>query len=277
MPGLLVTLPAGIVLSVVAFLLLYRFTPLSGKQSALVTALVVLGAYLPLVLVHWPGADVFALHLALFLVTAYLLGILSAQRDARRQRAVSGKWFHWAPALIVAFFMVIVVVDAVFVTMSMEGMPQPLQRLLLPEPSSGEARTQFPGVVPEHYYQKEQQFNRHLRDLEAQRERGWSVRYGWLSERPRAGTPQVLQVVVQQVDGNTLRGAQVRGRFIRSADSRLDQAFLLEEVHAGVYRAAVTLAAPGTWRLELTVRHGRATHEVSATTTVYGPGAEESG
>ena len=75
---MLITLPAGIALTVTAFLLLYRLSPLNGKQSALVTALVVLSAYLPVVLLDWPGADVFAIHLALFLVTAYVLGIVSA-------------------------------------------------------------------------------------------------------------------------------------------------------------------------------------------------------
>lgn len=270
--GMLFTLPAGLALSVVVFLLLYRLTPLNGKQSALVTALVVLSAYLPVVLLRWPGADVFAIHLALFLVTAYLLGIISSQRDARRRDGGQGKWFHWGPAIIVAFFMVIVAMDAVFVTMSLEGMPEPLQRLFLPEPRGSEgARTRFPGVVPDHYYQKEQQFNRHLRDLEAQRERGWDVRYGWLTDRPVAGEAQVLQVVVHQADGNTLRGAEVNGRFVRPADSRLDREFPLNEVSPGVYRAAVTLPQPGIWRLELTIRHGDATHGLSATTTLQEP------
>lgn len=274
MISMLFTLPAGIVLTLVAFLLLYRVTPLNGKQSALVAALVALAAYLPLALLRWPGADVFAIHLALFLVTAYLLGIIGAQRDARRTGAAAGKWFHWGPALIVAFFVVVVAVDAVFVTMSLEGMPASLQRLLLPEPrGSAGARTQFPGVVPEHYYQKEQQFNRHLRDLEAQQQRGWDVRYGWLGGAPRAGEAEVLQVVVVQGDGTTLRGAEVRGRFIRAADSRLDQAFPMAEVSPGVYRAALTLQAPGAWRLELIIRHQDASHQLNATTTVQDPAA----
>ena len=268
---MLITLPAGIALTVVAFLLLYRLSPLNGKQSALVTALVALSAYLPVVLLDWPGADVFAIHLALFLVTAYVLGIVSAQRDVRR-RDLGGKWFHWGPAIIVTFFMVIVAMDAVFVTMSLEGMPHALQRIFLPEPrGAGEARTRFPGVVPDHFYQKEQQFSQHLRDLEAQRQRGWDVRYGWLTDHPQAGDAEVLQVVVQQADGTVLQDAEIRGRFLRSANSQLDRDVALQEVSPGVYRAAITLPEPGVWRLQLTIRQGEATHELRASTTVAAP------
>lgn len=273
MPGMLVTLPVGIAFVVVGFLLLYRFTPLNGKQSAAVIALLSMAAYLPVVLIRWPGADVFAIHLALYLVTAYILGIISAQRDSRpRSSTGPQKWFHWGPAAIVIFFVVIVAMDAVFVTMSLQGMPDALRDVFLPKPTGQRtAQTSFPGVVPDHYYQKEQQFTRHLNQLEAQEKLGWNVRFGWLMHEPVAGEKALLQVVVEDRDGNTLHGARINGRFMRSSDSRLDQQFDLQETAPGVYRHAMVLPKPGRWQLQLDIAHGEQRYELTSTTTVQAP------
>lgn len=273
MPGMLVTLPVGILFVVVGFGLLYRFTPLNGKQAAAVIALLSLAAYLPVVLIHWPGGDVFAIHLALYLVTAYILGIISAQRDARRAHETGPrKWFHWGPAAIVIFFMVIVAMDAVFVTMSLQGMPEGLRDVFLPKPTGQRtAQTSFPGVVPDHYYQKEKQFTHHLNQLEAQRQLGWEVRYGWLTHEPVAGEQAVLQVMIEDRDGQTLQDADIRGRFMRSSDSGLDQAFDMAEVSPGVYRHVVQLPKPGRWQLQLDIRHQAQRYELTSTTTVAEP------
>lgn len=273
MPGMLVTLPVGILFVVIGFLLLYRFTPLNGKQAAAVIALLSMAAYLPLVLIRWPGADVFAIHLALYLVTAYILGIISAQRDATaRHDQGPRKWFHWGPAAIVIFFVVIVAMDAVFVTMSLKGMPDALRDVFLPKPTGQRtAQTSFPGVVPDHYYQKEEQFTQHLNKLEAQEKMGWNVRFGWLMHEPVAGRKALLQVVVEDRDGNTLRGAEIRGRFMRSSDSHLDQQFVMDEASPGVYRYGVTLPKPGSWQLQLDITHHDRQYELTSTTTVHAP------
>lgn len=270
---MLVTLPVGILFVVSGFLLLYRFTPLNGKQSAAVIALLSLAAYLPVVLIDWPGADVFTIHLALFLVAAYVLGIISAQRDARaRDTTGPKKWFHWGPAAIVIFFVVIIAMDAVFVTMSLQGMPEGLRDVFLPKPTGQRtAQTSFPGVVPDHYYQKEQQFTRHLNEREAQRKLGWDVRLGWLNDDPRAGEQAVLQVVIEDRDGQTLHNAQIKGRFVRPSDSRLDQRFDMAEVTPGVYRQVLTLPQPGSWQLQLDIQHQGRQYEMTSATSVAGP------
>lgn len=271
MPGMLVTLPVGIILIVLGFLLLYRFTPMSGKHASAVIALFALAVYLPLVLIHWPGSDVFAIHLALYTVTAYILGIISSQRDARL-RAASGsqKWFHWGPAFIVIFFAVIVAMDSVFVTMSLQGMPDALRDVFLPKPTgSRTAQTSFPGVVSDHYFQKEAQFTQYLNALEEQKKYGWNVRFGWLMHEPVAGQKALFQVVVEQPDGQTLRNAEIRGKFMRSSDSHLDQSFVMDEATPGVYRIAVALPKPGSWQLQLDIDHGDKHYELKSTTTVH--------
>lgn len=272
--ALSMTLPGGALAVALCYVLLYRLTPLNGRQAALVTALAALAGYLPVALLRWPGADVFAIHIAVYLVVAYVAGILGSQRDARRAQGqrMDGKWFHWAPALIVAFFAVIVSMDAVFVTLSMEGMPKPVQEALLPPPDTTDgARTAFPGVVPKHYFQKEAQYNAYLERMEAQRERGWRVRKGWLTERPEARRSAVLQVAVEDREGRPITGAAVQGRFLRPSDSGLDRAFTMDETSPGIYRMSLALPEPGVWHLHLLIRKGELIHEVRGSTSIYGP------
>ncbi len=271
MPGMLVTLPVGIVLIVLGFVLLYRFTPLNGKHAAAVIALLALAAYLPVVLIRWPGSDVFAIHLALYMVTAYILGIISSQRDSRLGAANGPqKWFHWGPAIIVIFFAVIVTMDAVFVTMSLQGMPEALRDVFLPKPTGARtAQTIFPGIVSDHYFQKEEQFTEYLNALEAQKKYGWNVRFGWLMKEPEAGRKALFQVVIEQAEGGTLRNAEIHGTFMRSSDSHLDQSFVMDEATPGVYRIAVALPKPGRWQLQLDIDHGDKHYELKSTTTVH--------
>ena len=102
----LLALPLGALLEVLLFLLLYRLSPLSGKQAAVLVALAAITAALLFSLVNWPGADVLAMYIAVLAVTAYLLGIVSSSYELR-QAAGAGKrrWFHWGPAVIIIFFL----------------------------------------------------------------------------------------------------------------------------------------------------------------------------
>ena len=108
MTDLLYSLLGGIALIVLVFIALYRFSNMSGKLVAVVMAFLVTGIYVPIAIFLWPGADVFAIHIAMYLVTVYVLGIISAQRDVRKREGHTGFGFHWAPATIVVFFLLII-------------------------------------------------------------------------------------------------------------------------------------------------------------------------
>jgi len=161
----------------------------------------------------------------------------------------------------------------VFVTLAERGLSSPLARLLLP-PTAEDARvvnSGFPGVMSHDFQKKEELYNRYLEQVERQRARGWQVQKGWVSD-PHADAPAKFQIAVTDREGRPLRGAAVRGQFLRPADGRLDLDFEMQEVDAGVYRAAVTLPAPGTWNLVLEVRKGDELHEVRATTRIRASG-----
>jgi nitrogen fixation protein FixH len=215
----------------------------------------------PYGILNWPGGDVFAIHLAIYLLGSLACGMLL---DAR----ASGRGLHWGPAVIGGFFIVVATVGAVFVSVAERGLAPALGRWLLPEAERGRVVTSmFPGVVSHDFHKKESLHNQYLRQIEHQRERGWQVRKGWLDD-PVANRPAAFRVVVQTPEGEPLAGATVTGQFLRPTSSRLDVAFALVEGAPGVYETKLQLPAAGRWNLVLSIRQGDELHEVRASTEV---------
>lgn len=268
MLSLIQSLLGGALLIVLVFVLLYRFTRLKAKESAVVTALGALGIYVPLAVMYWPGPDVFAIHFAIYLVIPYLLGIVGSQRDAHRHEPDRG-WFHWGPAAIVLFFVAVVAVNAVFITLAQSSFHGSIAKRLLPEPQQGAERihSAFPGTVPHDYHKKEALYNARLVDLARQRERGWQVSQRW--DQPLVvDRPTPLVIAVRDKAGDPVSGAEVTGVFLRPSNSRDDQPFSMRETAVGAYRTEISLPFPGHWDLLLTVRRGEDVHEVLAKTEV---------
>ena len=266
----MLALPIGIGLQVLLFVLLYRFTALNGKQAAVIVAFLALAVLIPLALLEWPGGDVLAIYVALFLVTPYVLGIIGNHRERRLALAGldSGRWFHWGPAVIILFFSVVFLVNATMVVLSRQGMPESMSRLLLPEGDRERQVTMaFPGTVARDFHKKEALYNDYLEQVRQQEARGWQVRQGWL-ETPVAGQPASFQVTVAARDGSPVIGARVRVEFLRPSDQRMDQQVELEEKDPGLYRASIELPLPGLWSTTLVIDRGDDLHEVQANTRI---------
>lgn len=264
----LLTIPLGVTLQLLLFFGLRTALRMPARSAAVVVALASVALYIPYAILLWPGADVLALHLAIYLVTAYALGLIGGYRsgtDAERG-------FHWAPTAIIAFFVVLILFDAVLVVVATRGLPEPVARALLPATAERrDVSSAFPGVVDNNLQKKESQYNAYLEQVERQQARGWSIRKGWLGP-VHAGQPAVFQVAVQDRDGALLQGAQISGSFLRPADTRMDRPLTLTETRPGVYQAELVLPAPGAWNLVLQIHHGEDWHEVRASTRVADPG-----
>ncbi len=273
MTDLLVTLLGGILAIVLGFFALRFITRWGGKQVAVVVALLVAGVYIPIAVLWWPGGDVFAIHLALYLVTVYMLGIITGHREARLAQAAPGQktpWFHWGPAAIVSFFVVVIAADAIFITIAQRGLGPELTNWFLPKPETSDTvKSVFPGTVARDFQKKEALYNEYLAQVERQRARGWQVSYGWFEPaKPVVGERALLRARVVDREGRPVVGAEVQGVFQRPADSRLDQSFAMRPVDLGVYEAPIVLAEPGTWNLMLRVKRDDDVHELHATTSV---------
>lgn len=266
MTDLLVSLLGGVALIAIVFLLLHRFSRLNGKATAVLMALLVIGIYLPLAILQWPGGDVFAIHIAIYLVTVYVLGIISSQREA--QRTLGGKTFHWGPASIVVFFVVVMAVDAVFIMLAQRGVDNKIAQWLLPRPETGgKVSSYFPGTVSRDFKDKHEEYNAYLERMAAQQERGWQINKGW-ETNAIAGQPAIFKLSLQDAAGIPIQGAKVEGKFMRPGNIELDTPALLAETGAGLYQASITLPEPGRWKLFLIIRKDEIVHELTATTTV---------
>lgn len=266
---LLISLAVGLVLEVVIFMALRQFAKFGAKQAAVVVALLAVAFYVPYAILDWPGGDEFSMHLAVYLVAAYAMGLILANREARiAQHGGDERWFHWGPAGIVIFFVVLVLFDGVLVVVASRGLPQPLVDVFLPKSSvETEITSAFPGVVAHDYQKRQTHFNRFLEQIEKQKVRGWRVNKGWVGAA-HVNQPSTFQVTVVQANAEPLRDAHVTGTFMRPSDTRLDQPVELTETAPGIYRADVVLPVHGVWDLELEVRKGDDLHYLRASTTV---------
>jgi nitrogen fixation protein FixH len=267
--SILISLGAGILLIVLVFLGLNRLVRLGGRQSAVVLAILTLGFYLPYALLNWPGADVLAIHLAVYLVVVFVLGVLAHQAEQRRRD--EERCFRWGPGLIIGFFAVVIALDAVFVTVATGGLDSRVSALLLPKPKQAEAvSSYFPGVTSHDYQKKEALYNEYLRRVELQKERGWQVDYGWLRE-PVKDRETPFQVRARDRHGSPISGAKVSARFMRPSNQREDFSLELPEVEPGYYRANATPPLAGLWQVVIVVQRGEDIHEVRAATDVSAP------
>ncbi len=271
MDNLLLSLVVGVGLALAVFVLIYKFSRLSGKQVAALVAMGVAGIYMPWALIAWPGADIFAIHLALYMMTPYALGIITTHWEIREREGESDtqkRWFHWGPATMVGFFVTIAVVDAIIITLAGKGMSSDTARALLPEPrAGGEVSSFFPGTVSHDYQKKEALYNEYLAQLERQRERGWQVRKGFMGT-PQVGVEAMFRVQVLDREGEALGGAKVQVQILRPSDSREDRILDLNETAAGVYEAPVSLPLPGVWDIVIRITRGEDLHELRGMTSI---------
>jgi nitrogen fixation protein FixH len=258
MSGLLLSLAVGCGLVALTNLLLGRW--LGRQRAAVATALLTLLVYLPTAVVAWPGADVFTIRLAMFLLVSLSFGLTAAEGGRRR--------LHWVPLAFILFFAVVAAVNAVLVTVAERGLPGPLAALLLPESGAGGAmKSTFPGTVVPGMGRREQFHDRYLERLDAQRELGWQIRHGW-QRTPRAGETAVFIVELTDRQGVPLEGAELRGYFLRPSGQERDQPFSMRAAGPGRYQADLVLPDPGLWQLLLTIRKGSHLHEMRGTTSV---------
>ncbi len=280
--SLFLSLSTGVVCVFILFFVFYKVLRWDNKLSALLTILLVMAVYVPLGVIYWGGMDVFTIHFAFFVMSGYGLGIITSHRRLKKEldahvghvdeEPEQKGWFHWGPAVIVCFFLILAVVDSTIITLASKGASSEFMARFLPEPRSG-ARTisAFPGEVSNDYQEKYDQFNNYLEDKVAQRERGWVISNGW-QQSPVLNQPTVFSIDVKDKEGMPVAGAQVEARFLRPGDSRLDKTFTLSEHVRGSYGNSVTLDAPGLWNVVLTVVRGEATHQMKGTTQVADAG-----
>ena len=227
-----------------AVLVLYAiggfFRGLPPLLRALLAGIIPLVGYFILVMGHWPGLDVVAIHISVFLVAAL---VLLAMTQFRRRG--SGR-MHWAPKLLTAFFVGLVFINATLLYISTKGLPGPIGRWWLGS-NGGPVYSGFSGVVP-HGQSAAKAVSSELSEAHRESLLGWRVEVSGLDS---TGNTRAIEVRVKDRTGLPVDRVSVELRLQRPGTAAPALTLALQAAGAGVYAGALNLPAAGRWLVEL--------------------------
>ena len=241
----------------IAIVLLYfalGMTPLSHYWRVVIPAGLAFTGYLAYALVAWPGLDVLAMHVAIYVIIAVILALTGARQGATPRK------FQWIPMLFVVFFGVLSALYAGFIYLASHGLPDNIARRVLPRGGEGETHTAFPGVVP-HDAEAAKGIAAHLKQQYRQSRLGWQIEVQGLRELQQ-GTPGTVTVRVLDRSGAALPNAKVAVALLRPARELPVKLIEAAPGEPGNFVARVVIDEPGEWVVALRVTQDREVFEI---------------
>lgn len=198
---------------------------------------------------HWPGGDVMAMHLTLYLATATLLSLAFGKRQDH------GQALHWAPVGIVIFFVLLSGLMAAFLGISSHGLPPDLAKLILPPAGNRPVFTAFSGEVP-HDEEAAKAITQQLKRVHRQKELGWRITVTGLDGMR---LNEVRKIIADVVDAQNqpINGATVQLSLTRPGAGKAATQLHLLSSGNGRYETQLSVAEPGQWVANLSVAHGQ--------------------
>jgi hypothetical protein len=236
-----------------AVLLLFaaaRALRMPAELAGLAAAAVPLSAYIATLFGRWPGLDVVAIHVAVFISAAFVLAVLSRYRARQAQ-------MHWVPKALIVFFLVLIVMNAGFLYVSTKGLPPALARVLLPGAGGEKVHTGFAGTT-RHGEEAAKAIGADLSRLHRNEQLGWRVRVEGL-RMPTVGQNSVT-VFAEDREGRPLAGQA--GEFIVARVGAKGARMPLKDIVGGQYEARLDFPAPGLWLVELRLGEYRQSWEI---------------
>ncbi len=259
--NLLISLPVGVAIIIVAYTVVLRLSNISRYVLAGVFAIMIVAIYSFISAVSWPGPDVYAMHLAIYLVTLYATTIISSQKS-------QSKKLHWGPKAIFVFFAIVLIVNSFFVYFAQTGMSTDLAKWVLPEPrSKASVQSVFPGVVSHDFREKGNQFNTYQRQRSSQESLGWEVKLGW-QDAALINKSNIFKLKIFQQNGIPLKNARVTAKFLYPANLKYDQTHVLAEGEKGLYTVTLQFQKPGNWDVIVSIQHGEDNYEMRSKTSI---------
>ena len=296
--NLLLTLGGGSLIAFLAFFIFYKVLHFKGITSSLITALVMLMLYLPFSILHWPGADTFAIHFAFFMMIAFGLGIITSRNkgDEKRKKAL-----HWGPIIIIVFFILLAMVDSTIINFATKGLEGGFAEMVLPKPQKLERKldeesialqekrnkkrlgddfkatylegvdtgvqSKFPGTVSYDVRNREAKYNSDLAQMKKQVARGWKIDGGWVNS-PTINTTETFRLVMVDKNAAPLKDLRVEIDFMRPSDKSKDQRHIMSSMGDGSYEAVTNLPGAGVWNIEIKASRGEELYKIKGETTV---------
>lgn len=248
---MIITLFGGAALIAVLYFAL-RMAGVSNYWRGVISGALPTMAIMSYSLIHWPGADVMALHIALYVATATVLTLTGGERRPKGQPFK----FHWIPMGFVGFFMTLAVLMATFASIAFNGLPIAVAQQFMPNAASKQVHTAFSGVVP-HDEDAAKAVSQYLSMAARQKQLGWRAEVDGLDQLKlnRAG-----DVTVSVKDGaqQPLADAIVKLSIKRPADiADTSKTTILAAIAPGRYRAQVGIDRPGQLVAVLMIERGQ--------------------
>lgn len=231
------TLFGGLVLVALLYAVGGAIRGLPPILRAILAGVLPLLGYFLLIIGRWPGLDVVAIHVSVFLAAALVFFALTQfrQRSAGRM--------HWAPKLLIVFFTGLVVLNATLLYISTKGLPGPVARWWF----GTDVHSGFSGVVA-HGQDAAKSVSAELSQTHRESQLGWKVELGGLDAD---GLTLPIQVRVRDRTGLPVEGVRAEVRVVRPGAAAHALTADLQAVEPGVYVGAVTLPAAGRWLAEV--------------------------
>jgi len=250
------TLFGGLVVGAVIFFGV-RKAGLSNFWAGILSGLLPFIAYLAYSTSHWPGGDVLTIHFAVYIANAGLLIVFGGMQKKKEN-------MHWAPRGIIGFFMGLLLLNAIFLSVATRGLPDLLTRSFLPNPENRQVHTGFPGVIP---HDRNKLYEAHVQDVEQQKNLGWNVEVQGL-DLLKNNLASNIVIKLSDKEHQPIVAATITIEFWRLANSADDQTIRFSETKPGEYHAMLRLSDEGLWLSDLEILKGEAHYTLKQSITV---------
>lgn len=234
------TLSGGLAAVLVLYAIGGSIRNLPPILRAVLAGLIPLLGYFGLIVGRWPGLDVVAMHISVFLAAGLVLHAVTQFR----RRSVGR--MHWAPKLLIAFFLGLVVINGSLLYIASKGLPEPLARWWLGS-EGGAVYSGFSGVV-EHGQSAAKAVSSELSQAHRQSELGWQIDLSGLDGN---AAERVVEVRVKDRTGLPVDRIDAELRLLRPGAADAALTLPLGALAPGVYGGVLELPASGRWLVEL--------------------------
>jgi nitrogen fixation protein FixH len=244
------TLFGGLILVILLFAL-GRAYRLPAEMAGLLAAGLPLLAFFVYLFGRWPGLDVVAIHIALFISAAFVLVVFSRYRSRQKR-------MHWVPKALIVFFAVLAVLNAGFLYVATKGLPASVAGLLLPAGNHEAIHTGFAGTT-RHGQEAAKAIGADLSREHRNTLLGWNVRVEGLRQ-PAVGENTVI-VSVEDGRGVPLPG--LKGELSLARPGGIPKTYPFSPTGRGQYKSRLNFEGPGLWVLELHIAQGETPYRQS--------------
>ena len=239
--SLIDTLSAGVVMVVILHYFMGR-AGVSAYWRGVVSGAIPSFALLAYSVFRHMTLDRVSIHLAIYLATATVLSMIASSRGKGRSSGM-----HGSIKIMIVFFVILFIVDGIFVSVSTNGLPPSVAAWFLPNASKHLVYTGFTGVT-RHDSNAAAAESSQLKEVAELQKLGWKVEIDGVTHLQN-GAQNNVTVKLTDPQGIPVDGAQISMVFLRSDTQTVQSTFSLAQIHDGEYAGAVRVPDVGNWIL----------------------------